>query len=212
MKVRQDLAKSNGKLSSKVDHTEAFKVAFFSLGVLYAGSIMTMQFLIREYAHFWPRKVANDIHFSKSQIPSLLQLFSLTKDFPQGEDMIDMINQCEFKPTKGDTEACPTSLESMLEFDIYSPKWVACHPRPYPYTLYYCHYIYIGSKIFKVLLNGEYGDIMDALGIYHLETSDMNPNHFIFELLGMKYGEAQLSHFFPFKPILWVPRPPHATE
>ncbi|CAK8569219.1 unnamed protein product [Lathyrus sativus] len=248
IKIGQDLVVSNEKPSSKVDHTEAFKVAFFGIEDLYVGNVMTLQFPIREYAKFLPRKVADDIPFSKSQIPSLLQLFSLTKDSPKGEDMIDIINQCEFRPNKGETKACPTSLESMLEFvhsvigaetnynihstsypttsgaqlqnytvldiskDIYAPKWVACHPRPYPYALYYCHYLDIGSKIFKVLLKGEYGDIMDALGICHLDTSDMDPNHFIFELLGMKPGEGPLCHFFPVKHVLWVPSPPHATK
>ncbi|XP_050881614.1 polygalacturonase 1 beta-like protein 3 isoform X11 [Lathyrus oleraceus] len=248
MKNGQHLEESNGKLSSKVDHTEAFKVAFFSLDDLYVGNVMTLQFPIREYAPFLPKKVADDIPVSKSQSPSLLQLFSLTKDSPQGEDMIDVINQCESEPNKGETKACPTSLESMLEFvhgiigadtnynihstsypttsgaplqnytvldiskDIYAPKWVACHPRPYPYALYYCHYLDIGSKIFKVLLKGEYGDIMNALGICHLDTSAMNPNHFIFDLLGMKPGEGPLCHFFPVKHVLWVPSPSDATK
>ncbi|CAL5205584.1 unnamed protein product [Lathyrus oleraceus] len=248
MKNGQHLEESNGKLSSKVDHTEAFKVAFFSLDDLYVGNVMTLQFPIREYAPFLPRKLADEIPVSKSQSPSLLQLFSLTKDSPQGEDMIDVINQCESEPNKGETKACPTSLESMLEFvhgiigpetnynihstsypttsgaplqnytvldiskDIYAPKWVACHPRPYPYALYYCHYLDIGSKIFKVLLKGEYGDIMNALGICHLDTSAMNPNHFIFDLLGMKPGEGPLCHFFPVKHVLWVPSPSNATK
>ncbi|KAL5073709.1 hypothetical protein RYX36_012693 [Vicia faba] len=248
MKIGQDFVESNEKLSSKVDHTEAFKVAFFSIEDLYVGSVMTLQFPIREYAKFLPKKVADDIPVSKSQIPSLLDLFSLTKDSPQGEDMIDIINQCEFPPNKGETKACPTSLESMLEFihsvigaetkynihstsypttsgarlqnytvldisnDIYAPKWVACHPRPYPYALYYCHYLDIGSKIFKVLLKGEDGDIMNALGICHLDTSDMNPSHFIFDLLGMKPGDAPLCHFFPVKHVLWVPSPPVVTK
>ncbi|XP_073225469.1 BURP domain-containing protein BNM2A-like [Cicer arietinum] len=201
------MAESMGKLSSKVDHTEAFKSVFFTLGDLKVGNVMTLRFPIREYARFLPRKLAN-IAFSKSQLPSLLQLFSLTEDSSQGLDMKDIIDQCEFEPTKGETKACPTSLESMLEFvqsvigaeasynihttsysttsgarlenytileiskDVYAPKWVACHPRPYPYALYYCHYLDIGSKVFKVLLRGQYGDIMDALGICHLDTSD----------------------------------------
>lgn len=247
-KIGQDLTESDSKLSSKVDHTEAFKLAFFTLDDLYVGNVMTLQFPIREYARFLPRKVADYIPLSKSQLPSLLQLFSLTKDSPQGEDMKDIIDQCEFEPTKGETKACPTSLESMLEFvhsvlgaearynihttsypttsgvrlqnytileiskDIYAPKWVACHPRPYPYALYYCHYLDIGSRVFKVLLRGQYGDMMDALGICHLDTSDMNPNHFIFQLLGMKPGEAPLCHFFPVKHIVWAPLPPEATN
>jgi len=114
-KIGQDLAESDRKLSSKVDHTEAFKLAFFTLNDLYVGNVMTLQFPIREYARFLPRKAADYIPLSKSQLPSL-QLFSLTKDSPQGEDMKDIIDQCEFEPTKGETKACPTSLESMLEF------------------------------------------------------------------------------------------------
>ncbi|KAJ1427444.1 BURP domain [Sesbania bispinosa] len=139
----------------------------------------------------------------------------------QGEDMKDIIDQCKFEPTKGETKACPISLESMLDFvrsvlgaeasyNILTtsyPTTSACHPRPYPYALYYCHYLDIGSKVFKVLLGGEYGDIMDALGICHLDTSDMNPNHIIFQQLGIKPGEAPLCHFFPVKHLLWVTAP-----
>ncbi|KAI5400839.1 hypothetical protein KIW84_065629 [Lathyrus oleraceus] len=139
------------------------------------------------------KKVAGDIPFPKSQISSLLQLFSLTKDTHQGARLQNYI-----------------VLD--ISNDIYAPKWVACHPRPYPYALYYCHYLDIGSKIFKVLLKGEYGDIMDALGICHLDTSDMNPNNFIFELLGIKPGEAQLCHFFPVKHVIWMPTPSNATK
>ncbi|PNY09699.1 BURP domain-containing protein, partial [Trifolium pratense] len=205
--LKNSHAEPNDKLSFKVDHTEAFKLAFFALEDIYVGNVMTLSFPIREYANFLPKKVADSIPFSKSQVPSLLQLFKLTKDSPQGEDLNDIIDQCESPLQKGETKACPTSLESMVEFvhsvigadtkynvlttqwpttsgaalqnytilevskDIYAPKWVACHPRPYPYALYYCHYLDIGSKLFKVLLKGQYGDIMDALAICHLDTS-----------------------------------------
>ncbi|XP_045818522.1 BURP domain-containing protein 9-like [Trifolium pratense] len=241
-------AKPNDKLSSKVDHTEAFKMAFFAIEDMYAGNVMTLSFPIREYANFLPKKVADSIPLSKSQVPSLLQLFKLTKNSPQGEDMQDIIDQCESPLQKGETKACPTSMESMVEFvhsvigadakynilttqypttsgaalqnytilevskDIYAPKWVACHPRPYPYALYYCHYLDIGSRIFKVLLKGQYGDIMDALAICHLDTSDMPPNHIIFKYLGMKPGEGPLCHFFPVKHIVWVPLPSEASN
>ncbi|PNX81809.1 BURP domain-containing protein [Trifolium pratense] len=162
--------------------------------------------------------------------------------------MQDIIDQCESPLQKGETKACPTSIESMVEFvhsvigsdakynvlttqypttsgaalqnytilkvskDIYAPKWVACHPRPYPYALYYCHYLDIGSRIFKVLLKGQYGDTMDALAICHLDTSDMPPNHIIFKYLGMKPGEGPLCHFFPVKHVVWVPLPSEASN
>ncbi|KAF7810899.1 BURP domain-containing protein [Senna tora] len=76
----------------------------------------------------------------------------------------------------------------------------------YPYAFYYCHYLDIGSKVFKVLLGGQYGEKMDAL-----DTSNMDPNHILFRQLGMKPGEAPLCHFFPILHLLWVPLPPKDT-
>jgi hypothetical protein len=233
---------TKGELTSKVDHTEAFKMAFFGIEDLYPGNVMTLSWPIREYANFLPKKVADSIPLSKSQIPSLLQLFTL-KDSPDGVDVEGIVDQCEAPPQKGEVKACPTSLESMVEFvhsvigkdakynvlttqypttsatpqqnytvlevskDIYAPNWVACHPRPYPIALYYCHYLDIGSKIFKVLLKGQYGDTMEALGICHLDTADMPANHIIFQYLKMKPGEGPLCHFFPVKHLVWVPLP-----
>ncbi|WJX25655.1 hypothetical protein P8452_14675 [Trifolium repens] len=233
---------TKGELTYKVDHTEAFKMAFFGIEDLYPGNVMTLSWPIREYANFLPKKVADSIPLSKSQIPSLLQLFTL-KDSPDGVDVEGIVDQCEAPPQKGEVKACPTSLESMVEFvhsvigkdakynvltteypttsatpqqnytvlevskDIYAPKWVACHPRPYPIALYYCHYLDIGSKIFKVLLKGQYGDTMEALGICHLDTSDMPANHIIFQYLKMKPGDGPLCHFFPVKHLVWVPLP-----
>ncbi|KAK2451548.1 hypothetical protein QL285_010593 [Trifolium repens] len=233
---------TKGELTSKVDHTEAFKMAFFGIEDLYPGNVMTLSWPIREYANFLPKKVADSIPLSKSQIPSLLQLFTL-KDSPDGVDVEGIVDQCEAPPQKGEVKACPTSLESMVEFvhsvigkdakynvlttqypttsatpqqnytvlevskDIYAPKWVACHPRPYPIALYYCHYLDIGSKIFKVLLKGQYGDTMEALGICHLDTADMPANHIIFQYLKMKPGDGPLCHFFPVKHLVWVPLP-----
>ncbi|MCI19889.1 BURP domain-containing protein, partial [Trifolium medium] len=109
-------AEPTGKQSSKVDHTEAFKLAFFALEDIYVGNVMTLSFPIREYANFLPKKVADSIPFAQSQVPSLLQLFKLTNDSPQGEDLKDIVDQCAFPPQKGETKACPTSLESMVEF------------------------------------------------------------------------------------------------
>ncbi|WJX42405.1 hypothetical protein P8452_29643 [Trifolium repens] len=240
--LKNSHAEPKGELTSKVDHTEAFKMAFFGIEDLYPGNVMTLSWPIREYANFLPKKVADSIPLSKSQIPSLLQLFTL-KDSPDGVDVEGIVDQCEAPPQKGETKACPTSLESMVEFvhsvigkdakynvlttqypttsatpqqnytvlevskDIYAPKWVACHPRPYPIALYYCHYLDIGSKIFKVLLKGQYGDTMEALGICHLDTADMPANHIIFQYLKMKPGEGPLCHFFPVKHLVWVPLP-----
>jgi hypothetical protein len=113
--------------------------------------------------------------------------------------------------------AIPLQKYSILEVshDIVAPKWVACHPMPYPYAIYYCHYISTGTKVFKVSLVGdENGDKMEALGICHLDTSDWNPDHVVFKQLGIKAGKnSPICHFFPVNHLLWVPivQPSKAT-
>ncbi|KAG4385177.1 hypothetical protein GLYMA_12G044600v4 [Glycine max] len=240
--------KNDPKESSNLDHTEAFKTGFFALDDLYVGNVMTLQFPIQDVSQFLPRKEAESIPFSISQLPSVLQLFSISEDSPEANAMRDTLEQCEAEPITGETKICATSLESMLEFigtiigsetkhniltttlptasgvplqkftilevseDINAAKWVACHPLPYPYAIYYCHFIATGSKVFKVSLGSENGDDkIEALGICHLDTSDWSPNHIIFRQLGIKPGKDAVCHFFPIKHLMWVPKPLQAT-
>ncbi|XP_020993043.2 BURP domain-containing protein 13 isoform X2 [Arachis duranensis] len=234
-----------GPPSSSVDHTEAFKVGFFAMDDLYIGNIMTLQFPVEEFSHFLSKKEADSIPFSIPQLPSVLQLFSISEDSSQAKSMRGTIEQCEAGTITGETKICANSLESMLEFvhniigseekhnihtttpssgaplqkytilkiseDIYAPKWVACHPMPYPYGVYYCHFISTGTRVFKVLLDGENGDKVEALGVCHLDTSDWSPNHILFKQLGFMPGEAPVCHFFPVKHLMWVPQPSTVT-
>ncbi|XP_054787443.1 BURP domain-containing protein BNM2C-like isoform X2 [Prosopis cineraria] len=233
--------------TTKLDHTEAFKTGFFTLDDLYAGNKMTLQFPIEEFPHFLTRKTADSVPFSTSQLPSVLQLFSVPQDSPEAQAMGGTLEQCELQPLTAETKVCVSSLESMVDFvssiigsdsqldiltttlpatssvplqnltvleisaDIYAPKWVACHPLPYPYAVFYCHFISSGTRIFKVRLASENGDQMEALGICHLDTSEWSPDHILFEQLGIKPGEAPVCHFFPVKHLMWVPIPTKAT-
>ncbi|KAL2328941.1 hypothetical protein Fmac_022368 [Flemingia macrophylla] len=236
------------KESSKVDHTEAFKTGFFGIDDLYVGNVMTLQFPIQEIPKYLPRKEADSIPFSTSQLPSVLQLFSIPRDSPEAKAMRFTLDQCEAKHLTGETKICVTSLESMLEFvgtiigsevkynilttsypttssdslqkytildiseDINVPKWVACHPQPYPYAVYYCHFISTGTKVFKVSLGSENGDNkIEALGVCHLDTSEWSPEHIIFKQLGIKPGKAPVCHFFPITHVMWVPQSSQAT-
>jgi len=108
--------------------------------------------------------------------------------------------------------AIPLQKYTILEVshDINAPKWVACHPIPYPYAIYGCHYIATGSKVFKVSLVGDKnGDKMEALGMCHLDTSGWNPDHELFKTLGIKPGKnSSACHFFPVNHLLWVPLQP----
>ncbi|KAL5055469.1 hypothetical protein RYX36_036151 [Vicia faba] len=94
-----------------------------------------------------------------------------------------------------------------ISHDLDASKWVACHPLPYPYAIYYCHYMATGTKVFKVTLVGDAnGDKMEALGMCHLDTSDWNPNHMIFKTLRVEPGKnTPVCHFFSINHLLWVP-------
>ncbi|XP_004507416.1 uncharacterized protein [Cicer arietinum] len=117
--------------------------------------------------------------------------------------------------SKPSPSAIPLQKYTILKVsdDINAPKWVACHPLPYPYAIHYCHYISTGTKVFKVTLIGdENGDKMEALGICHLDTSDWNPDHIIFKQLRIKPGKnSPVCHFFPVNHLLWVPLQPSKT-
>ncbi|XP_027355371.1 BURP domain-containing protein 11-like [Abrus precatorius] len=239
---------TGSKKNAMESRIEAFKVGFFALDDLYVGNVMTLQFPVQEVSHFLPRKEADSIPFSTSQLPSLFQLFSIPQDSPQANAMRGTLEQCEAETITGETKTCVTSLESMLEFvaniigsepkyniltttyptpssiplqkytilevsqDINAPKWVACHPLPYPYAVYYCHFIATGSKVFEVTLGGESGDNkIEALGICHLDTSDWSPDHILFKQLGFKPGEAPVCHFFPVNHLMWVQKSSEAT-
>ncbi|RDX65890.1 hypothetical protein CR513_55410, partial [Mucuna pruriens] len=56
---------------------------------------------------------------------------------------------------------------------------------------YCCHYLDIGSKVIEVLLDGEHGGKVAALGICCLDTSYTNPNQILFRQVEMKSGEVQ---------------------
>ena len=231
--------------SSNLDHTEAFKLGFFSLDDLRVGNVMTLQFPVQKIPHFLSKKEVDSMPLSLSQLTTVLHLLSIPQDSPQAKSMRKTLEQCEKAViVKGETRMCVNSLESMLKFvgtiigseakydilttsnplptatplqkyiilevspDINAPKWVACHPIPYPYAIYGCHHIATGSKVFKVSLVGyENEDIMEALGMCHLDTSGWNPNHKLFKTLGIKPGKnSSACHFFPVNHLLWIPR------
>ncbi|KAK4284700.1 hypothetical protein QN277_001493 [Acacia crassicarpa] len=111
------------------------------------------------------------------------------------------------------SRSVPLQSLTVLEIspDFYAPKWVACHPLPYPYAVFYCHFIGSGTKIFKVKLGSENGEQMEALGVCHLDTSEWDPDHILFKQLGFKAGEAPACHFMPVKHLMWIPLPSEAT-
>ncbi|CAL8176110.1 unnamed protein product [Prunus armeniaca] len=234
--------------SSPMDHTEAFKVGFFTFDDLYKGKIMPLNFPKQEHSRFLPKEVADSIPFSMPQLPHLLQLFSIPQGSRDAKHMAYALEQCEMKPITGETKFCATSLESMTEFvtkiigsgvsfnilstthpttstaitqsytileepkEVLASKMVFCHPMAYPYAVFFCHNFEKDTKFFKVSLEGENEDKVEAMAVCHMDTSDWDPNHSLFGLLGIKAGASSpVCHFFPENHLVWIPSPTKAT-
>ncbi|XP_034677924.1 BURP domain-containing protein BNM2A-like isoform X2 [Vitis riparia] len=91
--------------------------------------------------------------------------------------------------------------------EIPAPKMVACHTMPYPYAIFYCHSQASENKVFKVSLEGQNGDRVEAFAVCHLDTSAWSRDHVSFRVLGIEPGTSPVCHFFPASNLIWVPRP-----
>lgn len=98
-----------------------------------------------------------------------------------------------------------TVLEKPTE--ILTPKIVACHSMPYPYAVFYCHVNDGGHKVYEVLLGGDDGERVEALGVCHVDTSQWDPNHVAFRVLKTQPGRSPVCHFFPADNLIWVASP-----
>ncbi|KAL3722523.1 hypothetical protein ACJRO7_034835 [Eucalyptus globulus] len=109
-------------------------------------------------------------------------------------------------------------IESSTRFQNYTileqpkgvpaSKMVACHTLPYPYAIFYCHSQESENRVFEVVLGGENGDRVNAVAVCHLDTSQWNPDHPSFRVLGIEPGAAPVCHFFPADNLVWVPIAP----
>ncbi|KNA12070.1 hypothetical protein SOVF_129260 [Spinacia oleracea] len=135
------------------------------------------------------------------------------------ESMLDFVQQIFGSSTKFKALSTKTFAKSGTGSNIIqnytitkeprqvpSPKMVACHTLPYPYVVYYCHHQESESKVFKVSLRGEVNNnIVEAISVCHLDTSQWSPNHPSFQVLGLKPGSSPICHFFPADNLVWVP-------
>ncbi|XAR59528.1 hypothetical protein NMG60_11015392 [Bertholletia excelsa] len=91
--------------------------------------------------------------------------------------------------------------------EISTPKMLACHSLPYPYAVFYCHGQRSKNRLFRISLGGENGKRVEALGVCHMDTSEWNPNHVSFRVLGTRPGMSPVCHFFPADNLVWVVTP-----
>ncbi|MFS7998731.1 putative BURP domain-containing protein [Helianthus anomalus] len=89
--------------------------------------------------------------------------------------------------------------------NIPSPKLVACHTMPYAYAVFYCHSQESENKVLMVTLEGEDGDVVEALSVCHMDTSHWGRGHIAFSVLGVEPGETSVCHFFPSDNFVIIP-------
>ncbi|XP_068319715.1 BURP domain-containing protein 6-like [Pyrus communis] len=91
---------------------------------------------------------------------------------------------------------------------VLASKMVFCHPLAYPYAVFFCHHFEKDTKFFKVKLGGENGDKVQAVAVCHMDTSDWDPAHSLFSLLGIKASASSpVCHFLPENHLVWIPSP-----
>lgn len=89
--------------------------------------------------------------------------------------------------------------------EVAAPKMVACHMLPYPYAVFYCHSQVSVNRVLKVNLVGENGDMVDAVAVCHMDTSQWSHKHASFQVLGIKPGSSHVCHVFPPDNMVFVP-------
>ncbi|KAK4747043.1 hypothetical protein SAY87_026080 [Trapa incisa] len=82
------------------------------------------------------------------------------------------------------------------------PNYVVCHKLDYPYAVFYCHKT-ASTRASVVSLKGEDGSEVKAVAVCHEDTSQWNPKHLAFQVLGVKPGSVPVCHFLPQDHIVW---------
>ncbi|KNA03061.1 hypothetical protein SOVF_212750, partial [Spinacia oleracea] len=53
--------------------------------------------------------------------------------------------------------------------------------------------------------NNNNNNIVEAVAVCHMDTSQWSPNHASFRVLKIKPGSSPVCHFFPADNLVWVP-------
>uniref|UniRef100_A0A803LDT6 BURP domain-containing protein n=1 Tax=Chenopodium quinoa TaxID=63459 RepID=A0A803LDT6_CHEQI len=196
---------------STTPHMDHSVQVFFTPKDLKLGNVIPTIFKGRNPSsrspHFLPREESELIPFSPSKLPYLLKLFGFSQTSPQAkamdkfcptslESMLDFVHKIfglntKFKAlsTKKSEKFGSNNLQNYTIVDapkeILAPKMVACHTMPYPYVVYYCHFQESESKVFHVSLRGEDNNIVQAVAVCHMDTSQWSPDHASFRVLGI---------------------------
>uniref|UniRef100_A0A7N0SZM5 BURP domain-containing protein n=1 Tax=Kalanchoe fedtschenkoi TaxID=63787 RepID=A0A7N0SZM5_KALFE len=204
MCARNVTAAANHGTKEELDSSEHI---FFKLSDLRLGQTMAVYFPKRDSKaspEFLPKQDADAVPFSSADLQRLLSLFNFSPASPQAEaTRIKVLTTTHLKTSK--TRFQNYTINENPE-EVHASRVVSCHTMPYPYAVYYCHSLKSGNKVFRVSLLGQNGDLVKAVGVCHLDTSQWNPDHVLFRVLNVKPGESPVCHFVPADNLIWVPK------
>ncbi|CAM0943223.1 unnamed protein product [Alopecurus aequalis] len=84
--------------------------------------------------------------------------------------------------------------------------FVACHSNPYPYAVYGCHMPDGPSQAHLISIHGGGLPTVDMVAMCHLDTSNWNPAHPAFKILGTHPGGSPICHFMPYADMVFGER------
>ncbi|MCI00584.1 polygalacturonase-1 non-catalytic subunit beta-like [Trifolium medium] len=82
---------------------------------------------------------------------------------------------------------------------------VVCHQELYPYLMYLCHYV-PQSRAYRVEISHPRTKkiINQGIAACHLDTSNWNPEHLAFKVLGGSPSQFEICHWLMVNEFLWV--------
>eukprot|EP00253_Pinus_taeda_P000984 PITA_00984 len=208
---------------------------------LQSGSKVNLQFLERSSSpadstvFFLPRRLAQAIPFSSHKLSVALEKLNISQGSNKALAMKHTLEECENPAISGESKFCATSLESMIDYSIFTlgtndVKVLATNVRKgQQYTItgfpflsksgsmsVACHkqrYAYAvyycheteHTSTALVSLKGEDGSSGEGVAVCHTDTSGWNPQHLAFKVLNVKPGGAPVCHFIPNDHIVWLP-------
>ncbi|CAI8600308.1 unnamed protein product [Vicia faba] len=132
---------------------------------------------------------------------------SLESLFDFANSMFGSNSNFKFLTTKHVTESTiPLQNYTIAKVNKISvPNAFGCHPMPYPFAVFYCHTQKGDANLYELVLEGENGEVIEAAGICHMDTSKWDADHVAFRVLDTRPGKSPVCHFFPPDNLVLVP-------
>ncbi|XP_031503868.1 probable leucine-rich repeat receptor-like protein kinase At1g35710 [Nymphaea colorata] len=188
------------------------------------AAVAKLAVIVSSEPTFLPRQQAEAIPFSSSNLTTILKMFFIQPHPEHASLTRQMLADCEIPALKGEVKYCATFLESMINFVVAELGSSEIHAvvtsvankeekvkastyrvgvgggRLMSHKVVTCH----ETRPYMVPLVADDGSQVNAIVLCHFDTSNWNPGHASFRLLGVKPGIVPICHFI-LKDLAWVP-------